>query len=293
MAENVKCRNNVLPEPIYGLPWVETFPILDADGDLVTGAAGLDSEVSKNGDTFADCANEAAEIATSSGTYALALTAAEMSAEVVTIIVKTSTTGAKTTTITRKPRRLPVVRSGTVGADGITGTTVKLDSSASAIDDFYNGCVIYTSDGDARIITNYDGATKLVTVGAAWETNPTASTSTYLIYQTDTACNVVADIATEADISALVPRIKKNTAQTIIFAMKDATTGALAAGKTVAGYYILDSGSRTTMGAIITEVSGGWYRAALTQAITNGDAFGYDFTATGCHPVTLSGRTTA
>lgn len=75
------------------------FPILDADGDLVTGAAELDSEVSKDGGTFADCTNEASEIATSSGMYALDLTATEMNADVVAVIVKTTTSGAKTTVL--------------------------------------------------------------------------------------------------------------------------------------------------------------------------------------------------
>ena len=80
-----------------------TFPILDADGDLVTGAAGLDSEISKDGGTFADCINEATEIATSSGMYYLDLTATEMNADTVAIIVKTSTSGAKTTPIVMYP----------------------------------------------------------------------------------------------------------------------------------------------------------------------------------------------
>jgi hypothetical protein len=73
-----------------------TFPIFDADGDLVAGAAGLDSEVSKDGGTFTDCTNEAAEIATSSGMYKLVLTSTEMNADEVAVITKTSTTGAKT-----------------------------------------------------------------------------------------------------------------------------------------------------------------------------------------------------
>lgn len=80
-----------------------TFPILDADGDLVTGAADLDSEISKDGGTFADCTNEATQIATSSGMYYLDLTAAEMNADTVAIIVKTSTSGAKTTPIVLYP----------------------------------------------------------------------------------------------------------------------------------------------------------------------------------------------
>lgn len=75
------------------------FPIFDADGDLVTGAAGLDSEVSKDQGTFTDCTNEATEIATASGMYYLDLTSTEMNADCVAVIVKTSTTGAKTTPI--------------------------------------------------------------------------------------------------------------------------------------------------------------------------------------------------
>jgi len=80
-----------------GVAFTVVFPILDADGDLVTGAAGLDSEISKDGGTFVDCTNEATEIATSSGMYKLSLTATEMDADIVAIIVKTTTTGAKTT----------------------------------------------------------------------------------------------------------------------------------------------------------------------------------------------------
>ena len=80
-----------------------TFPIFDADGDLVTGATALDCEVSKDGGTFADCTNEATEIATASGMYYLDLTATEMNADTVSIIVKTTSSGAKTTPIVLYP----------------------------------------------------------------------------------------------------------------------------------------------------------------------------------------------
>ena len=86
-----------------GVAYRITFPILDADGDLVTGATGLDSEVSKDGGTFADCTNEATEIATSSGVYYLDLTATEMNADTVAVIVKTTSSGAKTTTLVIYP----------------------------------------------------------------------------------------------------------------------------------------------------------------------------------------------
>ena len=91
------------PMPLKNTAYRVYLPILDADGDLVTGATGLDSEISKDGGTFADCTNEATEIATSSGMYYLDLTSTEMNADAVCIIVKTSSSGAKTTPIVLYP----------------------------------------------------------------------------------------------------------------------------------------------------------------------------------------------
>lgn len=108
------------------------FPIYDADGDLVTGAAALDTEVSQDGGTFADASNEAAEIATASGCYKITLTASEMNVDRVMTITKTSTGGAKTAvnmmyTVTRQlidlaypatsGRSLQVESDGVVHAD--------------------------------------------------------------------------------------------------------------------------------------------------------------------------------
>ena len=112
---------DAMPFPIKNHAFCVVFPILDADGDLVTGAAALDSEVSKDLGTFADCTNEATEIATSSGVYYLNLTATEMNADVVSVIVKTSTSGAKTTVLTFYPVSIvePTAKPGY--ADGVTG----------------------------------------------------------------------------------------------------------------------------------------------------------------------------
>jgi hypothetical protein len=84
------------PIPVKNAALRITFAIYDNTGSLVTGATGLDSEVSKDGGTFADCTNEATEIATSSGIYYLDLTSTEMNADTVAIQVKTSTANAKT-----------------------------------------------------------------------------------------------------------------------------------------------------------------------------------------------------
>lgn len=110
------------PVPQKNVAYRVTFPIYDADGDLVTGATGLDSEVSKDGGTFADCTNEATEIATSSGMYYLDLTATEMNADTVAVIVKTSSSGAKTTPIVMYPEEAGDIRVNVTAYGGTAGT---------------------------------------------------------------------------------------------------------------------------------------------------------------------------
>lgn len=178
-------------EPIYGARFRVVLPILDADGDLVTGAASLDSEVSLNQGTFADCTNEATEIATASGMYYLDLTSAEMTAKSVAIIVKQATAGAKTTPLVLYPKRMTVLRTGTAQAGA--GSTITLDSGASAVDNYYLGCWVNITNnspanalGQARRITGYVGSTKVATVEAAWGTNP-SSASTFEILVRDMA----------------------------------------------------------------------------------------------------------
>lgn len=249
---------DALPVPLKNTAYRAVFPILDADGDLVTGAAGLDSEVSKDQGTFADCTNEATEIATASGMYYLDLTSTEMNADCVSVIVKTSTSGAKTTVLVFYPAEtgdIPAnvtafggtagtfsggrpevntthaagtawgsgaitaasiaadaigaselaadavaeiadavwdearsghttdgtfgqvnqaVRSGTAQGGGTS--TITLDASASATDDLYNGCVVWivagVGAGQAGVITDYVGSTKVATVDNNWRTNP-------------------------------------------------------------------------------------------------------------------------
>lgn len=184
MAEVTAFYNNCVPFPIHGLPYVVVFPILDADGDLVTGAAGLDSEVSGDGNTFNDCVNEAAEIPTSSGIYYLALTAAEMGNQVVTVQVKTSTSGAKTTVLTLYPMvHCGVVRTGT--SAGGSSSTIVLDAGASTVDQAYAGHVIAaTIDGtlEVRMIYQYVGSTKTASVHPNWVTASPDADDTFEIY---------------------------------------------------------------------------------------------------------------
>ena len=119
--------SDATPFPIKNQAYRVTFPILDADGDLVTAAGSLDSEVSKDGGTFADCTNEATEIATSSGMYFLDLTSTEMNADTVAIIVKS--TGGKTTPIVLYPVQLAVPMLG-VNVEQWNNTAVPAEHTA-------------------------------------------------------------------------------------------------------------------------------------------------------------------
>ena len=193
--------------PIYNARYRVMFPILDADGDLVTGATAPDSELSQDQGTFADATNEITEIATSSGMYYLDLIATEMDTQSTVIIVKTTTVGAKTTPIVLYPRRLPVIRTGTAQAGA--ATTITLDSGASAVDDFYIGCYVNITNnspanvlGQCRTIIDYVGSTKVATIDSAWGTNPSVL-STFEILA-DKPGGVVAWAGTAVDDPATV-----------------------------------------------------------------------------------------
>ncbi len=175
MAEVTGLRNNALPYPIYGAPFGIVYPMLDADGDPVTGATTPDAEISKNGDTFADCTNESTEIATNSGVYYLLLTGTELTCDVAAIIAKSATAGMKTTVATLYPRKLVTIRSGTSASGGVATSTIVLDASASGVDDYYNGMVcIATIDSnvEVRVITDYVGSTQTCSVVPDWNVAP-------------------------------------------------------------------------------------------------------------------------
>lgn len=74
------------------------------------------------------------------------------------------------------------VETGTAQA-GAAGT-ITLAAGESAVDDFFNGAVIFltggTGIGQYRKISDYVGSTKVATIDTNWVTNPDATT-TYLI----------------------------------------------------------------------------------------------------------------
>lgn len=146
------------PRPLYGVAYRVVFPIFDGTGALVTGATSPDSEISKDQGTFADATNEATEIATASGMYYLDLTASEMAARTVAIIVKSGT--GKTTPIVLYPELIVVRGVVTTGATTTSIPTSALTPASGVTDQFVGRVVIFEADtstanlrGQSTVIT--------------------------------------------------------------------------------------------------------------------------------------------
>jgi len=179
------------PFPLKNTAYRVTFPILDADGDPVSGAAGLDSEVSKDGGTFADCTNEATEIATSSGVYYLDLTSTELNADTVAIIVKTSTSGAKTTVIVLYP-----VEGGDIDVDVtyVNGSAVSTSSAQLGVN-LVNVAGAAVSTSTAQI-----GVNAVQAGGTAWGSG--AITAGAIAADAITAAKIAADAIGASELAA-------------------------------------------------------------------------------------------
>lgn len=185
-----------------------TFPIYDNTGALVPDAAGLDSEISIDGGMFTDCTNEASQIATSSGVYTLDLTSSETNGDTIAILVKTSTTDAKTTVLVIYPTVTSVASLGvntvSVASGSITATAIATDAidgdavAASAVTKIQSGLATSvevaavptaTENADVLLDRNIDGGgsgTRTVEEALAFLRNRWAvAGGTLTVYGTD------------------------------------------------------------------------------------------------------------
>jgi hypothetical protein len=172
---------------IKGARFTLLVPHFDDAGDLVAPTTP-DTEVSKDGAAFADCTEEVSQISGGNGNGIITITGDEMNASKVAIQAKDSGGSAKTTIIYFEPVPLPSLTTGTAQAGGATSIT--LAAGAPSYD--LAGCIVKTTGGtgggggsgslnnQARVITAYNGTTKVATVEPAWETNPD-NTTTYTI----------------------------------------------------------------------------------------------------------------
>ena len=180
MAEVTAFRNNALPYPVYAQKWTVVLPILDADGDPVVDGT-IDSLVSINGDT-AGAGATPVQIATTSGLFYLELTVAQMTADIVSGSIGSTTSGAKRTLFTLYPRKLVTLASGTAQG-GDTGY-ITLASGTVLFNDQFNGCLCVQTHStvvEARVLQVCTASNQQCTVSPAWVTAP-ANDHTYVIY---------------------------------------------------------------------------------------------------------------
>lgn len=253
------------PLPIKNTAYRLTFPIYKNDGTLITGATALDSEVSKDAGTFADCTNEATEIATSSGVYYLDLTSTEMNADCVAVVVKTSSTGAAPPVFVLYPQEAGDVKVDVETFGGTAGTFAsgRPEVNASHI----AGSAVSTST--AQIGVNVVNA-----AGTAWGSG--AITAASIATDALTAAKFAADVTTElqsglatAAALATVDGIVDNLVSGIIFGA--AATGTLST--TVATTNLTGYANDQLIGRVVIWLSGNAEGEASTitdYASTNG-----------------------
>lgn len=250
------------PVPQKNVAYRVTFPILDADGDLVTGAAGLDSEISKDGGTFTDCTNEATEIATSSGVYYLDLSSTEMNADTVAVIVKTSTSGAKTTTLVMYPEEAGDVRVNVTQFNGTGVTGRDIGASVLLSTGTGTGQLDFTSGVVKANVTQFGGAAGTFASGRP-EVNTTHAAGTAWGSGAITAASIATDAITAAKIAADAIGASELAADAVTEIQSGlATASALS---TVAGYV------DTEVATIVTQTSAASIRTAVGLASANLD----------------------
>ena len=98
-------------------------------------------------------------------------------------------------------------------ATGATSTTITLNSPASTTDQIYTGQMVFLRSGtgqdQARIVTDYNGTTKVATVHKAWETNPDTTTG-YMINPLPVVGDLITD--TNTNVTTLLSRVTTTVA---------------------------------------------------------------------------------
>lgn len=234
------------PMPRKNTAFRVTFPIYDSSGDLKTGASGLDSEVSIDGGTFADCTNEATEIATSSGIYYLDLTSGEMNGDTVALNVKS--TSNKTTTIVIYPEELGDIR---VDVGQISGDATAADNAES----FFDG-------------TGYAGTNNVI---------PTVATVTNVTTVNGLASGVITATSIAAD-AITAAKIADGAIDAATFAAGAINAAAIAADAITDAKVASDVTIASVTGAVGSVTSG-------VTVTTNNDKSGYALSNAGVQAI--------
>lgn len=185
-----------LPYPVKNARFTIPVTYRASDG-TPTDPTTPDTEISKDGAAFADCAEEVTTISgTATGVGYITLSGAETNCSFAVVVAKAAS-GPLSTQIVLKPRLLPILEADTAQAGAAGSITLAADAAAYDL----AGCIVRTTggtggggtggaDNQARLITAYNTSTKVATVVPDWETNPSSDT-TYDILYTELASNAI------------------------------------------------------------------------------------------------------
>jgi len=223
------------------------FPIVDADGDAVTGAASLDSEIDawadgSAPDGFTDCTNEATEIG-STGMYYLSLTNTELNVDYAIVQVKTATAGAKTQvilirTMVGDPLNMAVTDDGTAinVASGIVEAQVKsIDANAITATSIASDAITAAKiAADAITAAKVASDVSAEIADAVWDEDATGHQTTGTFGQaigdpvadTNTIFKAVVTDAAGATVGVDVVAVKAETADILTDTAEIGTAGA-------------------------------------------------------------------
>lgn len=153
----------------YGVAATFDFELYNSDGTLDVDEAdgGTEVELSCDGGAYTTATNDFVD---EGHTYSIALTAAEMACDRIAVSIGATDRGAFF--IRTVDPDVSVRGLAQAGASG----TVTLPAAASATDDYYVGQLVGITTGtgaqQARKITDYNGTTKVATIGPNWATTP-------------------------------------------------------------------------------------------------------------------------
>lgn len=184
------------------------FPLVDADGDPVTGATSPDSEIDAYADGaapdgFADCTNEATEIG-ATGNYYLSLTNTELNQDYLIIQIKSGTAKTQVVlirTIVGDPLNIATTDDG--GTINVTGgavdtvTTTGTATAVTTVNGIASGAITATA-----IATDAIGAAEIAADAiAAAEIADGAIDAATLATDTITAAKIAADAITNSELA--------------------------------------------------------------------------------------------
>lgn len=192
------------------------FLLVDATDGITaeTGEGSGQPEISQNGGAFVNTTNTLVHI--SDGYYYVELTAAEVDTlGKVLVRYKSANTleqgveldvvarlgdivfDSTYTTAESFGKRMRALGEPDGTAQAGASTSITLAAGASAVDDYYNGGVIQIQEGTGagqpgRVITDYNGSTKVATVYPAWATAPDATSEYFILSGHSTVADIQA-----------------------------------------------------------------------------------------------------